>query len=96
VYRYLQELRNVRTSLKYAAAKGGKTGRIRFFLPKVQWDLEVTRDGNNLEEYVDKFGSNSQSVNMRGNILVGCRLDRPQALHLSTAPMRCLYQSNSF
>ncbi|KAK2467975.1 hypothetical protein APHAL10511_000270 [Amanita phalloides] len=71
---------NVRISPEFATAQQArKAGRIDFFIPSVKWGIELTRDGNHLNERALRFGSRSaygkwkEQGDMDEYILLDCR-----------------------
>lgn len=47
---------NVRISPEFSTAlKARKAGRIDFFIPSVKWGIELTRDGDRLDEHASRF-----------------------------------------
>ncbi|KAK2462631.1 hypothetical protein APHAL10511_005364 [Amanita phalloides] len=60
-YRCLFDLTHgsVSISPEFATAqKVRKAGRIDFFIPRVRWGIELTRDGDRLNEHALRFGAN--------------------------------------
>ena len=82
---------SVRISLEFASARGAHvTGSIDFFIPIVKWGIEITRDGNRLQEHDSRFersgayGAWLQSGDMTDYIILDCRSNVPRKAHPST------------
>lgn len=82
---------NVRISPEFASAKGAKVaGRIDFFIPKVGWGIEITRDGGLLAEHDTRFQADGAygawllTGDMSSYILLDFRTVVPRKRHPST------------
>jgi hypothetical protein len=78
----------VRTSPEFATGKGTlKAGRIDFLVAGPKWGIEITRDGNRLQEHSARFGSNGaygrlvDTGEMSDYILLDCRTTVPRKSH---------------
>jgi hypothetical protein len=81
---------NVRISPEFASAKKARVvGRIDFFIPSVNWGIEITRDGNRLNGHNSRFkakgayGAWQRSGDMADYILLDCRRVVPKQAHPS-------------
>ena len=81
---------NVRFSPEFASGKGAKVaGRIDFFIPAKKWGIEITRDGNRLQEHSSRFTTHGAygpwvtSGDMDAYILLDCRSSTPRKAHPS-------------
>jgi len=79
---------NVRISPEFATARGAHVaGRIDFFIPVVNWGIEITREGNRLLEHDSRFkvpgayGAWLESGDMSDYILLDCRTTVPRKPH---------------
>jgi hypothetical protein len=78
---------NVRITPEFASSRGVKVvGSIDFFIPVVNWGIEITQDGNWLTEYSSSFvtyGERMNSDDMVDYIILDCRTSTPKNPHPS-------------
>jgi hypothetical protein len=81
---------NVRFSPGFASGKGTKVaGCVDFFIPATKWGIEITRDGNQLQEHSSRFATSGaygawlKSGDMDDYILLDCRSSTPEKAHPS-------------
>ena len=85
---------NVRISPEFASARKAKiTGRnIDFFIPGAKWGIEITREGDRLNNYAARFevdgayGKWLKDGDMTDYVLLDCRTTIPGTSHSSTVP----------
>lgn len=89
-YRSIHTLSSGAVCISPEFASSGKArvaGRIDFFIPKMGWGIEITREGSNLREHMDRFsphgayGAWISSNEMSDYILLDCRTSEPRAQH---------------
>jgi hypothetical protein len=74
---------NVQISPEYAAAAGTRAGRIDFLIPSKKWGIELTREGDKLDEHVSSFANKDayehwfQTPDMLDHILLDFRNTEP-------------------
>ena len=75
----------VRICPELLTAQGARRGRIDFFVPENKWGIELTREGNGLEEHSSRFGLKSKygvwlTLNhMVDYLILDCRTDMPDS-----------------
>ncbi len=84
---------NVRISPEFASARGAKVaGRIDFFIPRVKWGIEITREGDRLKSHSSRFKADGayskwlKDGDMTDYVLLDCRTTTPRTSHPGTIP----------
>ena len=84
---------NVRISPEFASARGAKVaGRIDFFIPGVKWGIEITREGDRLNNHASRFKASGaynkwlKDGDMTDYVLLDCRTTIPKTSHSCTIP----------
>jgi len=83
---------NVRISPEFASARGARVaGRIDFFIPIVKWGIEITREGDRLQQHASRFATSSNTIGAYGQwlkdgdiqdyIFLDCRTTIPKTSH---------------
>ncbi|KAF8316527.1 hypothetical protein F5887DRAFT_1150370 [Amanita rubescens] len=79
---------NVRISPEFASARKAKVaGRIDFFIPNVKWGIEITRDGDRLNDHASRFKADGaygkwlKDGDMTDYVLLDCRTNPPKTSH---------------
>ncbi|PVF96259.1 hypothetical protein CPB86DRAFT_709453, partial [Serendipita vermifera] len=88
-YRCVHEITqgDVKISPEYAAAAGTRPGRIDFLIPSKKWGVELTRNGNKLDEHASRFADDGaygqwlQTSDMLDYVLLDFRNTRPMWPH---------------
>ena len=84
---------NVRISPEFASARKAKVaGRIDFLIPDVKWGIEITREGDHLENHAARFKADGayskwlKDGDMTDYVLLDCRTTIPETSHSGTIP----------
>ena len=84
---------NVRITPEFASARGAKVaGHIDFLIPGVKWGIEITRQGDRLNNHASRFEAGGaynewlEDGDMTDYVLLDCRTTIPRTSHPSTIP----------